>query len=108
MIQLVNARDPQRGFIIPFDSHLEQMRTSLSTLAAVALENYQREARLRSELEALRIEIDEERKARAVSELTDTDFFRELEAKIKPLRQRMGRIAGNTSPAWRNTGDFDG
>lgn len=89
VVQLQNARDPATGAVTTFDAHLEQMVTSLSTLAAVALEHYQREERLQKEIEVLRIEIDEKRAARAVAELTETDFFRQLEAKVDLLRRRL-------------------
>jgi len=94
VIQLINARDPASGQVVPFDAHLEQLMTSLSTLAGVALENYRREQRLQQEIEILRIEIDEKREARAVAELTETDFFRQLEAKTDLLRRRLEEAGG--------------
>jgi len=99
VVQLTNARDPRTGEIVPFDAHLEQMMTSLSTLAAVALEHYQREQRLKQEIEVLRIEIDERREARAVAELTETDFFRHLEAKTDILRRRLEEAGGRKDRA---------
>ena len=60
-------------------------------VAAVALENYQREERLRREIGILRIEIDEKCQARALAEVTDTDFFRALEAKKDMMRRRHAR-----------------
>lgn len=94
VVQLTNARDPRSGEVVPFDAHLEQMMASLSTLAAVALEHYQREQCLKQEIEALKIEIDEKREARAVAELTETDFFRRLEAKTDVLRRRLEEAGG--------------
>ena len=96
VVQLINARDPRTGEVVPFDAHLEQMMTSLSTLAAVALEHYRREQRLKQEIEVLRIEIDAQREARAVAELTETDFFRRLEAKTDVLRRRLEEAGGRT------------
>jgi DNA-binding response OmpR family regulator len=50
-----------------------------------------REQRLRQEVQQLRIEIDEARAARQVAEITETDYFRDLEAKVERLRlQRDG------------------
>lgn len=94
VVQLTNAREPRSGEILPFDAHLEQMMASLSTLAGIALEHYQREQRLKQEIEVLRIEIDEKREARAVAELTETDFFRRLEAKTDVLRRRLEEAGG--------------
>jgi DNA-binding response OmpR family regulator len=47
-----------------------------------------RERALKAEVQQLRIEIDEARAARQVAEITDTDYFRELERKVEELRQR--------------------
>lgn len=98
VIQLINAKDPQTGATIPFDTHLEQMMTSLATLAGVALENYRRQERLERQIEVLRIEIDEKRDARVVAELTETDFFRQLEAKTDLLRRRLAEAGGKRAP----------
>jgi GAF domain-containing protein len=47
-----------------------------------------REARLRQEVEELRIEIDQTKKSRQVAEITESDFFLDLEAKARSLRER--------------------
>lgn len=50
-----------------------------------------REQRLKQELQVLRIEIDRTRTASQVAEITDTDFFRELQSKVKyGMRRRNG------------------
>lgn len=48
-----------------------------------------RERRLRQEVRQLRIEIDEERAARQVEEITETDYFHDLQTKIDRLRVRQ-------------------
>jgi CheY-like chemotaxis protein len=47
-----------------------------------------REAQLKREIQVLRIEIDHAQKARQVSEITDTEYFQELQQKARALRQR--------------------
>jgi CheY-like chemotaxis protein len=47
-----------------------------------------REAQLKREIQVLRIEIDHTQKTRQVSEITDTDYFHELQQKARALRQR--------------------
>ena len=42
---------------------------------------------LSRQVQQLRIELDEARQARQVAEITETDYFRELEAKAQDLRQ---------------------
>jgi len=54
----------------------------------MAAKVYQREQNLRRQVEALRIEIDEAKKQKQVSEIADTDFFRELQNKAQNMRRR--------------------
>jgi len=56
--------------------------------AMMAAKVYQREQTLRKQVEALRIEIDEVKKQKQVSEIADTDFFRELRDKASGMRKR--------------------
>jgi two-component system, cell cycle response regulator len=49
-----------------------------------------REERLQREVQALRIQIDESKKARQVAEITETDYFRELRDKAQSLRAKRG------------------
>ncbi len=58
--------------------------------AMMAAKVYQREQNLRKQVEALRIEIDESKKQKQVSEIADTDFFRELQNKAQNMRKRRG------------------
>lgn len=52
----------------------------------MAREVYEREQRLKAQVQQLRIEIDEARAARQVAEITDTDYFRDLQEKASKLR----------------------
>ena len=56
----------------------------------MARQVYAREQSLREQVQALRVEIDEVKKARQVAEITETEYFRELCAKAQKLRQRRG------------------
>jgi CheY-like chemotaxis protein len=57
--------------------------------ASMAAEVRAREARLRAEVQELRIEIDQARQAKRVSEITDTDFFRDLRSRATALRRTV-------------------
>jgi hypothetical protein len=48
-----------------------------------------REQRLREQVKALRVEIDQERRRRSVEEVTDSDFFRDLQTKAATMRERV-------------------
>jgi GAF domain-containing protein len=64
---------------------------SIASFASITIENARqvaaREARLRRQVEALQIEIDEMKRARHVEEITDTEYFRQLQLQARQLRQ---------------------
>ncbi len=84
-LQLINALNSRRE-IIPFDKNLERLMESFSSLAAAALEGYVREQSLREEIQQLRIQIDEAKRGKQVDEITNTDYFKNLQKKAKTLR----------------------
>lgn len=55
----------------------------------MAIQVYAREQRLQQQVQQLRIEIDQARKAREVADITDSDYFRQLLGKADELRNRM-------------------
>ncbi len=48
-----------------------------------------REQQLRQQIKTLRIEIDEKRRAKEVAEITDSDYFQELQEKAKNFRDQQ-------------------
>lgn len=56
--------------------------------AQMATQVRQREDELRQEIARLQIEIDETKKERQVAEITESDYFRELQARAKELRRK--------------------
>ncbi len=72
--------------------HKGKLKDEISTLAQT-IENmtskvYRRERDLRRQVEELRIEIDETKRASQLEEIVETDFFRELQSKAKHMRKR--------------------
>ncbi|HEX5272333.1 MAG TPA: response regulator, partial [Gemmataceae bacterium] len=57
----------------------------------MAVEVRAREQRLRSEVEQLRLEIDETRKAQQVAEITESDHFARLVERAGAIRHKLGR-----------------
>jgi CRP-like cAMP-binding protein len=49
----------------------------------------ERETALRREIQELTIRIDETKRARQVAEITDTDYFRNLQSRVRDLRARQ-------------------
>jgi len=97
VLQLANAQEPETGRVIPFDANLQQMMESYSSLAVAALEAYIREQGLRQQIQQLRIEIDEVKKARQVAEITETQYFQDL--KNKALQLRASHRDGDQEPS---------
>jgi CheY-like chemotaxis protein len=71
-------------------AHVATRHDALGQLARVfqrmAQQIYAREQRLREEVQELRIEIDEVKKARQVAEITETDYFQELQERARRMR----------------------
>jgi len=87
VLQLLDAKEPETGQIVPFDDYLQQMIESLSALAATALEVYILEQSLRQQIKQLHIEIDEARKAHQVAEITETEYFQKLRQVASEIRK---------------------
>lgn len=56
-----------------------------------------REERLRQQVQELTIQIDRTREAKAVEEITETDYFKELQERAKSLRSRASGAPGRGS-----------
>ncbi len=89
VIELVGSRADQLSA-----DHLRLVK-SVAVQAAVALQNAQqvqrREAELRREIQELRIEIDESKKARQVAAITESEYFQQLQSRVSQLRSRKQR-----------------
>jgi len=57
-------------------------------LATAALDGYLREEKLRAEIAKLRIQIDDQGRDLSVAEITDTEYFKELQNRAKQLRSQ--------------------
>lgn len=86
VLQLINAKDPESGEIVPFAS--DDALEALVLLASAALDGYIREAKLRQEIAQLRIEIDESRRTKQVAEITDTQYFKRLQEQARAMREK--------------------
>ena len=89
VLQLINAQDAETRRVIPFDEHLCQSIGLLGLLAAAALKSYLRVKKLTEELKELRIQIDEGKKERQVAEITESDYFKNLQARAREMRSKV-------------------
>jgi len=60
---------------------------------SMAREVYAREQRLKQQVQELRIELSEARQARQVAEITETDYFRQLQAEAQNLRDILEGVS---------------
>lgn len=86
VLQLINAKDPHTGEIVSFAK--DDGLWALVLLATAALDGYLREQKLRAEIAKLRIQIDDDDRDASVAEITDTQYFRELQIRAKRLRSQ--------------------
>jgi GAF domain-containing protein len=86
VLQLLNPTDSSKKQLKPFDTNLQQLMESFSSLAAAALEGYIQEQSLRKEIQQLRIEIDHVKREKQVSEITETSYFKGLQEKAQKMR----------------------
>jgi two-component system cell cycle response regulator len=71
--------------VVERDDELGQLARVFQRMAH---EVYEREQRLKQQVQRLRIELDEAKKTRQVAEITETEYFRELQAKVLEMRKR--------------------
>jgi CHASE2 domain-containing sensor protein len=88
VMQIINARDPDRGQVISFDEGMQQLVESLSWMETIALGATLREEKLKQQIEELRIEIDEARREREVADITETEYFQKLKRRAGDIRAR--------------------
>jgi DNA-binding response OmpR family regulator len=88
VLQLINAKDGITKKTIEFDPALEEVVLSLASLAAVSLDARERESSLRQQITQLQIQIDRTRAYRQVAEITETDYFQNLQSRVASLRSK--------------------
>ena len=96
VIQLINALHPETKAPMPFDANIQQLMESFSSLASAALERYEQEQRLRSKIQQLQIEIDETKLSQQVTEITESEYFKELKSKVTSLKNKDNKGERNT------------
>ena len=68
---------------------LDEISLLARDFGAMASKVYQREQMLRHQVEELKIEIDENKRKDQVSEIVETDFFRDLQDKARTMRTKL-------------------
>lgn len=96
----------EKGHFKPDD---ERQLNKLAAQASVAIQNAiqvrERERQLKQQIEDLRVEIDQAKLTRQVEEVTDSDFFRSLQANAARMRQRYADRQGEAEEETDETTD---
>jgi len=74
---------------LPGKDEMSRLATTFNSTLRALRESLHREEVLQQQVAELRIEIDEAKKAKAVEEIVDTDYFRDLAARASDMRRRM-------------------
>lgn len=78
-----------------FGESAKRQLLKLAPQASIAIDNAvkvkEREAALKQQIEELKIEIDQTKRKAQVEEVTDSDFFRNLQANAEKMRRRVER-----------------
>jgi methyl-accepting chemotaxis protein len=77
----------------------DEIGDTARVLEKMTSEVRKREDKLTSEVRALRIQVDEARKVRQVAEITESDYFQDLKAKINALKNRPSTTGAAPAPA---------
>jgi len=85
VLQLINAREPQGEKITAFPE--DEVLDAVGLITSAALSAYIREESLRTEINKLRIEIDSVKQTKQVEEITESDYFRQLQAKARKMKE---------------------
>jgi len=82
----VSSADVEQGDLIRLAARKDEIGQSISLFQRMAREVAAREKQLRQQVERLKIEVDETKKSQQVKEITESDYFKELQTKVRDLR----------------------
>jgi len=96
--RMIERGEPYDPDIVEKEVKLNDERGELArTFDRMARQVESRQKKLQQEVVQLKIEIDRSRQQQAVEEITETDFFSELQAKAKTLRDQERTAEGTSS-----------
>ncbi len=87
-IQRVAAGRYDRSFAADQGYQDHSLQSLAADFAQMAAQVQQREEELRREVQELRIEINEAKRRKQLEEITETDYFQQLQSKASSLRRR--------------------
>jgi len=78
--------DPSDLILDSVAARTDELGQLASVFQRMAREVYAREQSLKQQVQELKIELDETKRERQVSEITETDYFQDLQSRVKELR----------------------
>lgn len=78
--------DLSQRLTFPGRDEISQLADSINKMLSDLQESLKREKELRAEVQKLRIQIDQSKKAQQVAEITESDYFQNLQQKAKDIR----------------------
>lgn len=94
---------PEVATVDKMAARSDEFGDTSKVLQKMATEIYARLQKLKQEIQSLRIQVDAEQQAKQVEEITESDYFKHLQARVKQIRHRDDSSpAPTTEPATRS------
>ncbi len=102
LAQLIQAdtltlASPELGTVSGIAQRTDELGATARVLKRMAEEIYAREQKLKQQIQSLQIQIDTEKQEQQVEEITESDYFRHLQERVRQIRQ-----SGEVPPAPRD------
>jgi methyl-accepting chemotaxis protein len=89
--EIGTSGDLSRRLSFPGTDEISNLANAINQMLADLQSSLNREKQLKQEVQRLRIEIDQAKKQQQVSEITESEFFRDLQLKAQNIRRKSGR-----------------
>ena len=90
--ELVGTMELISSHASAFDEHSRKLLETIAPQAAIAIfharEVIEREKALQEKIQSLEIQLDEVRRDNEVAQISDTEFFQDLQMKVKSMRKK--------------------
>ena len=78
---------PELATVSGIAQRTDEFGSTAQVLKRMAEEIYAREQKLKQQIQSLQIQIDRDKQDEQVEEITESDYFRHLQARVKQIRQ---------------------
>ncbi len=99
----LTPQSPELAHVESLAKRSDEFGHTAKVIQRMAKEIRDREQKLRQQIESLRIQIDTEKQAQQVNEITDSDFFHNLQKRAGTIRKRADISKEESEPAPSDT-----